>query len=491
VGSSIPPLDEIQRVLAERSLADFIRIGWRYIDPNDYVTNWHIDAICEHLEAVSRGEIKRLIINVPPRHMKSISVSVAWPAWTWIQDDDAAPLLGPRVQFLATSYAHSLSIRDSVKCRRVIESPWYKENWGERFSLTSDQNTKIRFDNDRQGYRIATSVEGTATGEGGDIVLVDDPLSAGDAQSPNARQAVIDWWDEVMSTRLNDPKSGAYVVIMQRLHERDLVGHILGRESDWTHLCLPARYEQDHPYLWPGDPRTKAGELLWPERIGEPELKKLETALGSYNSAGQLQQRPAPRDGGMFKRAWFKIIEAAPASRKKVRKWDLAATEDAIGADPDWTVGVLMSQDDAGFFTIEDVERLRGSAHEVERTIENTASRDGVSVAIHLNQDPGQAGKAQVAALVRKLAGYNVRSDLESGSKETRATPFSAQCEAGNVRLVKAGWNDAFLDEISSFPNAAHDDQVDASAGAFNFLAPGSGIEGYMAYYDKVLAGTA
>ena len=454
-----------------RTLAGFVRAAWKYIDPADFVDNWHIDAICEHLEAVTFGQCRRLIINIPPRHMKSLLVSVAWPAWVWTLER-TTPLSGPGVGFLSTSYAQSLSVRDNLKCRRLIESPWYRALWGTAFSLTSDQNTKIRFENDRGGYRIASSVDGTATGEGGHVVTVDDALSAKDAESETARDNVNDWWDNTMSTRLNDPKTGAYVLVMQRIHEKDLVGHVLRRSpGEFTHLCLPARYEREHPYVWARDPRTEERQLLWPDRMGEAEVSSLEISLGSYGAAGQLQQRPAPRDGGMFKRHWFKIVAAAPAGGIKVRKWDLAATEEGLGSDPDWTAGCLMSKSRDGFFYIEGMERFREGPHGVERAVINTATRDGKFISIHLNQDPAQAGKAQAAAFVRMLAGWPVRAEIESGSKITRATAFSAQCEAGNVFLVDGPWVEPFLDEICAFPNGAKDDQVDASAGAFNQLA--------------------
>ena len=190
--------DWIEQELAERSLAEFIRQMWTSIDPSPYVANWHIDAIAEHLEAVNRGEISRLIINIPPRHMKSIAVSVAWPAWTWTQQA-TTPLRGPTVRFLYASYAQSLSIRDSVKCRRVIDSPLYQARWGDRFKWVGDQNTKIRFDNDKKGYRIATSVDGALTGEGGDVIVVDDPHNVTEAESVTVRQAALSWWDESMS----------------------------------------------------------------------------------------------------------------------------------------------------------------------------------------------------------------------------------------------------------------------------------------------------
>jgi predicted phage terminase large subunit-like protein len=467
----IIPQANIERAIAERSLSQFIKRGWGAIDPADYMTNWHIDSICEHLEMVSRGDIRRLIINVPPRHMKSISVSVAWPAWTWAQRK-TSPLTGPDVGFLGTSYAHSLSMRDNVKCRRLIASNWYQSQWADRFALTGDQNTKIRFENDKGGYRLASSVDGTATGEGGDIVMIDDAMSAADAQSVTKRATVAEWWDATISTRLNDPKTGAYVVIMQRLHEQDLVGHILDREKDWTVLCLPARYEANHPHVYALDPRAKDGELLWPTRMGELEVSKLETALGSYGAAGQLQQRPAPRDGGMFKRRWFEIIDAAPAGLRYCRAWDLAASAPTPGRDPDYTVGAKVGKDPkTGMFYLVDMERFREGALHVERAMLNTAKADGTSCEISLPEDPGQAGKAQAAALVRMLAGHKVKATRPTGAKDVRATPFAAQCEAGNVKIVAGPWVADFLNEIDVFPFGKHDDTIDAFADGFNTLA--------------------
>jgi predicted phage terminase large subunit-like protein len=460
----------VQKELAERGLSDFIRLGWRYIDPQTFISNWHIDAICEHLEAVSAGQSRRLLINIPPRHMKSLGVSVAWPAWTWAQKPRGA-LAGPHVRWLFASYAQTLSIRDSVKCRRLIESPWYQANWGDRLKLTSDQNTKIRFDNDAHGYRLATSVDGALTGEGGDIVVVDDPHNVREAESEAVRNSVLSWWDEAMSTRLNDPRTGAYVVIMQRVHEKDLSGHILARNHGWDHLCIPARYEPDHPHAYAKDRRKAAGELLWPARVGETELSTLERSLGSYGSAGQLQQRPAPREGGLFKRHWFKIVRAAPAGLTRVRAWDLAATEAKQGTTPAYTAGLKMGRAVNGDLYIEDVRRDRLSPGGVEAMIVNTAKQDGKECRISLPQDPGQAGKAQAQYLIRQLQGFNARATPETGDKLTRAEPVSAQAEAGNIYLVEGDWNDAFLNEVASFPNGAFKDQVDAMSRAFMEVA--------------------
>ena len=283
---------DIDRRECEESLYDFLSRAWRWIDPSPFTMGWPIEAIAEHLQAVVDGDLTRLIINIPPRMGKSSITSVAFPAWTWAQGHDS-PTSGPGVQFLHASYAQQLSLRDSVKCRRLIESPWYRERWGDRFKLTGDQNTKTRFDNSRGGSRLSTSVGSALTGEGGSIIVVDDPNAAQEAFSEATIEATIEWWDGALSTRLNDPKTGAFVVIQQRLSEEDLTGHILSKDvGDWCHLMLPMRYEKDRSFVntlgWE-DPREEEGELLWPERMGEKEVALLERQLGPWGAAGQLQ----------------------------------------------------------------------------------------------------------------------------------------------------------------------------------------------------------
>ena len=442
---------------------------WPWIDPAPFKDNWHIGCIAEHLEAVNLGQIRRLLINIPPRHMKSLSVSVAWPAWSWLRKEDG-PLCGPSVQFLFASYAQSLSTRDSVKCRRLIDSPVYQRRWGDRFRLTSDQNTKTRFENDKGGYRLATSVDGSLTGEGGGILVIDDPHNVRDKESEIVRQTTLDWWDESMSNRLNDPMTGAYVMIMQRVHHQDLAGHVLDK-GGWEHLCLPARYEHDHPHVSVHDKRTRDGDLLWPDRFPEKAVQQLEADLGSYGAAGQLQQRPAPRSGGMFDREWWGIVDATPAGGETVRGWDLAGTEEAAGKKNKsaYTAGCRMKKV-AGVYYIEDMVRFRGSPAQVERAIGNTAEADGRNVVIDLPQDPGQAGKAQVRYLVKQLAGFNARFSPESGAKPVRAEALSVQAEAGNVKLVRGAWNTAFIDEATFFPNSDYLDQIDAASRAFHRL---------------------
>ena len=368
-----------------------------------------------------------------------------------------------------------------MKCRRLIDSPLYQERWGHRYHLTSDQNTKTRFDNNKGGSRLATSVGGALTGEGGDIILIDDPHNVVEAESETVRHATLQWWDEAMSTRLNNPNTGAYVIIMQRVHEQDLAGHVIDRDDDdemaqamgqWTHLCLPARYEHDHPSVSDHDPRTEDGALLWPDRFGENAVRELENILGSYGAAGQLQQRPAPREGGMFDPSWWEIVKAAPAGGNVVRGWDLAASEE-IGSS--WTSGGRMRRVD-GVYYIEDIVRIRATPEKVERKMKATAAKDvrecGPRVVIDYPQDPGQAGKMQARYLARQLAGFIIRYSPETGSKPDRAQAMSAQSEAGNVKLVDGPWIDDFIREAQVFPNSDFTDQIDCLSRAFHRLTP-------------------
>ncbi|HET6251097.1 MAG TPA: phage terminase large subunit [Tepidisphaeraceae bacterium] len=325
---------------------EFVPLAWKISEPaTQFIPGFHLDAICEHLQAVSAGQIRNLVINIPPRHMKSLAVCVFWPAWEWISH--------PHRRFLFAAYTMQLSERDSVKCRRLIESPWYQQHFGHCFSLCPDQNTKMRYENDHAGHRIATSVGGSATGEGGDRIVVDDPHNVVDRQSEARRIEALTWWDETMSTRLNDPKTGAKIIVMQRIHEKDLSGHVL-EQGGYEHLFLPAEFEPGrrcvtwrarhtssrsdaaatcrvgvpahhfaaspkaavgeyaHPaqLLTPrwSDPRTVDGELLWPARIGKEEIADFKIRLGPEGYAGQFQQRPSPAGGALFRKEWFRYF---------------------------------------------------------------------------------------------------------------------------------------------------------------------------------------
>lgn len=291
----------------ESSLIEFYKAAWETIDPAPYVDGWHLHAIAEHLEAVSKGQIRKLLITVPPRHSKTLMCSVIWPAWLWAKERSAEhPLIGAQAKFLCLSYGDDLALDSALLMRRLIESDWYQARWGKRVKLTSDQEAKSKFDTTAGGSRISAGFGGTLTGRGGDIKIIDDPLKADDAESEVKRQAVIRRYDGTLKSRMTDPRHTAEVAIMQRLHENDLAGHILDTDPDFELLMLPAEFEPERRiYTGIGwtDPRKIEGQSLWPERFGTKELATFKR--NAYEWAGQWQQRPEIRGGSILKREWW------------------------------------------------------------------------------------------------------------------------------------------------------------------------------------------
>lgn len=443
----------------------FVQQAWPYVEPDTkLVGGWHIEAIAAHLEAVAKGQIHNLLVNVPPGCCKSLLVAVFFPAWVWLRK--------PATRFMFASYQQELSLRDSMKCRGLVESEWYARQWGATTSLAPDQNQKSKYDNVSGGWRMATSPGGRGTGEHPDLLIWDDPHNVRGSESEAERNAVLDWWDGTMSSR-GITRNCRRVGVMQRLHENDLSGHVLAK-GGWEHLCLPMEAEPENAKTtalgWT-DPRKTPGELLWPAMLTAEKVAGLKREMGSHRAAGQLQQRPAPAGGGLFKREWFEVVDAAPVAGKRCRAWDFAATVPKPGRDPDWTVGAKLARSLDGVFYIEHIARFQGTAMQVENTLLATAAMDGSAVAVRIPQDPGQAGKGQAEQMVRRLAGYIIKAETVSGSKEVRAQSLVAQCEAGNVKLVRGTWNEQWLDEVSVFPFGKHDDCVDATADAFNELA--------------------
>lgn len=330
-----------EKELCERSFLIFVQKAWPIIEGNaPFIYGWHVQAICEHMESLFHLNINRLIINIPPRLGKSNLCSVLFPAWAWIND--------PGSRFLYSSYAQVLSVRDSVKCRRLIQSNWYKRLWGSKFQLMGDVNNKLRFDNDKTGYRIASSVGGSNTGEGGHYEIVDDPNNVLTSDSDVIRNSTNEWHDFVMSSR----HSGTIdqfrrLVVQQRTHEKDVTGNILSKyDSRWIHLCLPMEFEKSRQCItiplrstkgkpWK-DPRKKEGELLWPQGVDRKSLELFKTKdfhNDSYRIAGQLQQRPSPSGGGILRSEWFKPWKQKdfPEFEYILQSWDtaLATGEDS------------------------------------------------------------------------------------------------------------------------------------------------------------------
>jgi predicted phage terminase large subunit-like protein len=451
----------IEREACKRSLVTFIRRAWSVLEPGQpYVHGWHIDAMAEHLEAVTAGQITRLLINIPPGTMKSLMTGVLWPAWEW----------GPRglahQRFIGASHEATLATRDNLRMRRLIQSEWFQGLWP--LAFTGDQNEKTYFENERTGWRQSCAVK-SMTGRRGDRVAWDDPHSVEDAHSKAALAEAERVFSETLPTRLNNPDRSAIVITMQRLHEADISGLILARDLGYEHLCLPMEWEAPRKATSIGfvDPRTEVGELLFPARFPRAVVDRDKKVMGAYAVAGQLQQRPAPPGGEEFQPDMIGVIDALPAGRIRwCRGWDLGATEGAGS----YTAGVKVGLLEDGRVVFADARREQFAVHKRDAFIKATAQQDGKGILQSLPQDPGQAGKTQVAGFAALLLGHECHFSTESGEKTVRARPLASQVNAGNAVMLRGAWNRDFTDELRTFPNGLYSDQVDAASRGFAVL---------------------
>ena len=456
--------------LAEVALARATLIGFTRWTYPQYVADPAHALLAAQLEGVLRGEITRLMVFAPPQHGKSELVSVRFPAW-WLGRRPEDPVI-------LASYAASLAERHSAEARAVVQSDVFGQLLFPGLRTRQDSRSKQlwRMAGHRGGM-LAVGVGGPITGHGAQLGIIDDPFENWEqAQSATVRGKVWDWWRGTFRTRIWE--RGAIILVMTRWHEDDLAGRLLADQGDrWRVLRLPAlaetQEERDEAARLLGlpaggaDPLGRApGEALCPRRFSVEALAAIRRDVGARVWSAEYQGLPRPLEGVLFRREWFGVVSAAPAGVVCVRYWDKAGTHGA----GDYTVGVLLAQHEGRFY-VADVVRGQWSAHEREQVIRRTAERDGAGVAIWLEQEPGSGGKDSAAASLRALAGFNAHAAPVSGDKVTRATPFAAQAEAGNVVLVRGAWNAAYLEELCAFPSGAHDDQVDASSGAFNHLA--------------------
>lgn len=484
-------------MISEKSLRDYIRLVFDIVEPGrKYHPNWHTDAIADHLEAMipvpiydmekddegkyilgfNPPQIRRLVINIPPGCTKSLILNVIFPSWVW------GPLGLPMLRFLFITYSQQLTLRDSIKCRRIIESDWYRELWGYQYQLTSDQNSKIRYENNKSGFRQSTSLDGMATGERADFTGIDDPINMKEAIRPEqtALKRCNETYDNSISTRFM-PVTGSCCICMQRGAGNDLSGYVLAKEfGGWEHLCLPMEYEGNNrcrTSLNFKDPRKKIGELLVPQRYPKEEIRYLKADLGSYGTASQLQQNPVAKEGGMFQTENFQIANQLPSNREKqiigaIRYWDKAGTEGG-GA---YTAGVLMVRYADNTYYVLDVVRGQWEARQREPIIKQTAMNDKNlfptgRYQVWTEQEPGSGGKESAQNTITSLAGLSVHADKVTGKKEVRAEPYSIQVENKNVYLVSGHWVSKFIQEHKDYLVGKYRDQVDAAGGAFNKLA--------------------
>lgn len=485
-------LDMIQREQARRaagaSLYEFVKQAWGTMEPGvPFIPSWHIEEICEHLEAVSAGEIKRLLINIPPRHSKSTIVSVAWPMWEWITQ--------PEQKFLAASYSGNLSIRDNLKARRLIQSPWYQERWGHMFALAGDQNAKQRFENDKTGYRLATSVGGTATGEGGSRLILDDPHGAQDAQSDAMRESALEWFNQVWSTRLNNPKTDAMITVMQRLHQKDVSGHILEEVGGWEHICIPAEWDgvTRRTSLGVYDPRKVKGELICPERFGPDEITRLKQLLGTYGASGQLQQDPTPAEGGILKTKHFKLWpanERRPQLEYVLQSYDCAFTEKTTGDPTACTVwGVFTHKGERQAMLLDAWDEHLAYPDLRKRVIDDYRAEYGADASPKGGM-PVKGRRPDRLLVEAKASGQSLLQDLRlarvpavgynpgNADKVSRAHQAAPTLELGLLWIPESAknpgqpvtWADAFLKQVAKFPVAEHDDYVDTMTQAVIYL---------------------
>ena len=453
----------LEKKLCEMSFYDFFKKAWHIVEPSiPLSTNWHHKYLCDTLQKEceriieGKNKTKDIIVNVPFRSTKSLLVTVMFPVWCWIKD--------PRLRFITASYSASLSIEHATRSRDIIFSEWFKERWGEVFVIKKDQNLKERYENTHLGVRRATSVGGTVTGQGGDFLIVDDPVSPQNAASNTERENANEWYRTTFYSRLNNPKTGVRIIIMQRIHENDLSGFLLDRETrlNYNHICIPATE----------DGNVKPKKLIqfyedgyfWKERFGKEVLDDYKTALGTYGYAGQLMQTPTPIDSGMIKSSWFKI------SKHKVEDATINFVIDPAYTanqkiDPSALLAYIYKNN---VWQIVDCINVHKEFPELVRYIPQWVQKNGYTPQSRIFVEPKASGKSIVQTLIRET-GLNIREDKPpTKDKVARVQDISATLESGRVSLLAGGWNETFLDQLSKFPAAKHDDMVDCLVMAIN-----------------------
>jgi predicted phage terminase large subunit-like protein len=462
-----------------QSFSEFVKEAWPIIEPTTTLRwNWHLDAMCMHLEAISRGRLSpRLIINVPPGSSKSTIVTVLWQAYEW------GPLGKRGHRFVSTSFDLTNVKRDTAKTLDVVTSEWFQELWPEVVMKTKGV---LSFSNTATGSRLGVAFK-SVTGKRGDRLVIDDPHSLVGAESETERDGAVRNFIEGGLNRINDWETSAIVIVMQRLHTDDLTGALLAKPFGFIHLMIPMEFEPARRCKTPlkvddgkggkidwTDPRSYEGELMDPVRVPEA-ANAINKLTGDYAYNGQYQQRPAPREGGMFKVEKIDIVESCPAGGNTVAGWDFAGSKRKKSP---YSARVLMTRI-GGDIYVRHVVRKQTTPTELNRMLKDTSVEDRnrvPNVLISIPQDPAQAGKYQKWAFSDLLIGFNFKATPETGDKETRAEPFAALVGAERVHLVRGDWNSDFIEELRNFPAGSLKDQVDAASRAFGELVGGIAV---------------
>ncbi len=456
-------------LLAEKSLKEFIRQAWHIVEPaNEFKSNWHIDATCDHLEALYHLEIRKLLINLPPRGMKSLQANVFFPAWIWTDR--------PSYRTLTASYTGSLTIRDNLKFRSIIQSKWYQKNWGKKFQLAGDQNTKIKIENDKTGYKIATSVGGTAIGDGGDLRIVDDAHNIQNVESDLIREATIEWFRKVWPSRGMTPKTDIQLVIMQRSHHKDVSGYILAKSKGYEYLCLPMEFEPSRKCFTSigfEDPRKKEDELLWPDRFDKEFIDDMKTELGSNGYAGQYQQRPSAKEGSIIKRGYWKFYDELPPVddwELMAHSWDTAYEENKTSDY--WAMIGGVKTNTRLYIIPEGYFMQKMETPEGEQKIRFIYRRDNPGVVLIEKKASGQS----ILQSIKRDSDIPLKAIEVHRDKVARANTAAPKIEAGLVLLPnpevfpEASWVDNFIEHCASFPKGENDDDIDAATQLINYF---------------------
>lgn len=487
---------QVQAEMARNDLRVFVKQAWHQVEPKPYVSNWHIDAVCDHLAYVTIGEIRNLIVNIPPRSTKSLLAGVLWPVWDWLQD--------PRSQFMCASYASELAIRDAEKARRLITSGWFQERYGTEFFLDAKDNRKTRYLNNHGGHRISTSVGAKTTGDGGDKILVDDPHNAKEVYSDAKRMAVLNWWDNAMRSRLNDPTTGQKILIGQRTHDNDLFGHVIDTEGDrWVVLCLPMEFERKRrciTYANPRgaiiteeekreldpifiDPRKKDGELLNEQRFGPEEVETERHGMSTRDYSAQFQQDPTSGDGLILKRKYWRQWVYPPGSSQAgkpmpmpemlqiISVYDTAFEKDEeadFSARTSW--GLFEWEEKPGKSEINLIllERMNDRLSFPELKEAAIEHKEVYNPDVTLIEK-----KASGHSLIQELrqAGVKVKGiPLDGKDKIFRAHMVEDVLRSGRVWYIPRVWAQEVINQCAKFPVGQNDDLVDTCVIAWAYV---------------------